>query len=27
VQLDAVWAGTPLDVKDVEVRNVKEMFR
>jgi zinc protease len=27
VQLDAVWAATPLDVKDVEVRNVKEMFR
>lgn len=27
VQLDAIWAGTPLDVKDVEVRNVKEMFR
>jgi zinc protease len=27
VQLDAVWAGTPLDVKDVEVRNVKEMFK
>jgi zinc protease len=27
VQLDAIWAGTPLDVKDVEVKNVKEMFR
>jgi zinc protease len=27
VQLDAVWAGTPLDVREVEVRNVKEMFR
>lgn len=27
VQLDAVWAATPLDVRDVEVRNVKEMFK
>jgi zinc protease len=27
VQLDAIWAGTPLDVREVEVRNVKEMFR
>lgn len=27
VQLDAVWAATPLDVRDVEVRNVKEMFQ
>ncbi|MFL6247760.1 MAG: M16 family metallopeptidase [Thermoanaerobaculia bacterium] len=27
VQLDAVWAGTPLDVREVEVRNVKEMFK
>lgn len=27
VQLDAVWAGTPLDVREVETTNVKEMFR
>ena len=27
VQMDAVWAGTPLDVREVEVRNVKEMFK
>jgi zinc protease len=27
VQLDAIWAGTPLDIKDVEVRNVKEMLK
>jgi zinc protease len=27
VQLDAVWAATPLDVKDVQVVNVKEMFQ
>ncbi len=27
VQLDAIWAGTALDIRDVEVRNVKEMFR
>jgi zinc protease len=27
VQLDAAWANTPLDVKDVQVVNVKEMFR
>jgi len=27
VQLDAVWAGTPLDVRDVEVVNVKDMMK
>jgi zinc protease len=27
VQLDAIWAATPLDVREVEVRNVKDMFR
>ena len=27
VQLDAIWAATPLDVKNVEVVNVKEMLK
>jgi zinc protease len=27
VQLDAVWAATPLNVRDVEVRNVKDMLK
>lgn len=27
VQLDAIWAGTPLDVRDVEVKNVKDIFK
>ncbi|HYC60432.1 MAG TPA: pitrilysin family protein [Thermoanaerobaculia bacterium] len=27
VQLDAVWAATPLDVREVEVRNVKDMLK
>jgi zinc protease len=27
VQLDAIWAGTPLDVREVEVKNVKDVFK